>query len=86
MFKVARKLSPCILFFDEIDCIGRARNNFQSTPQSQSMTEELLVQLDGENDPSALTKMTIVPIYLQDSKNTRTKLLSFLEPQIVTMN
>lgn len=55
-FRLARKeLAPCILFFDEIDGLGRARNE---TDQAcvYSLKCELLRNMDGiETDPSTPT-------------------------------
>jgi len=47
IFKFAYDKAPCVLFFDEIDCIGRSRNHELAKPETQCLTEELLVQLDG---------------------------------------
>jgi ATP-dependent 26S proteasome regulatory subunit len=48
IFKFAYEKAPCVLFFDEIDCIGRSRNHQLAKPETQCLTEELLVQLDGK--------------------------------------
>ena len=45
-FDVARKIQPCIVFFDEIDGIGRTRSDFDQSFVSTFKTE-LLSNLDG---------------------------------------
>lgn len=47
IFQLAYSMAPCVLFFDEIDCIGRNRGMRGLKPETKSVTEELLVQLDG---------------------------------------
>lgn len=49
MFKKARKNSPCILFIDEIDAIGRKRGgrNFGSHSEQENTLNQLLVEMDG---------------------------------------
>merc|ERR1719195_982604 len=51
MFAMARKNSPCILFIDEIDAVGRKRG--RSAPGGNSEAEntlnQLLVEMDGFN-------------------------------------
>jgi len=49
LFAEARKLSPCIVFIDEIDALGRQRgrsNDSASADQDQTLNQ-LLIELDG---------------------------------------
>lgn len=48
LFQEARKNAPCIIFIDEIDAIGGARNNRRISNQEQENTlNKLLAELDG---------------------------------------
>ena len=49
MFDQAKKNSPCIIFIDEIDAVGRARSQgFGGSNQEQEQTlNQLLVEMDG---------------------------------------
>src|SRR5437773_2710091 len=56
LFARARKLSPCIIFIDEIDALGRQRgrgNDSGSADQDQTLNQ-LLVELDGFNQTSSI--------------------------------
>ena len=48
-FQVARSIQPCIVFFDEIDGIGKTRSDFDQSCVSTFKTE-LLSQMDGINN------------------------------------
>ena len=50
LYHTAREKSPCIIFIDEIDAIGRSRSNLGADPGSQERESALLsmlVQMDG---------------------------------------
>jgi AFG3 family protein len=49
IFKKARRLSPCVVFIDEIDAMARKRDFSTSSGQSEKETtlNQLLVELDG---------------------------------------
>merc|ERR1712106_1011497 len=54
MFATARKNSPCILFIDEIDAVGRKRGGSNTGGQSEAENtlNQLLVEMDGFNTGS----------------------------------
>jgi ATP-dependent metalloprotease FtsH len=49
LFNLARKNAPCIVFIDEIDSVGKNRNNTKNLSHSEHSTtlNQLLVQMDG---------------------------------------
>ena len=47
LFETARKNTPCILFFDELDAIGKRRDKFTSDETSARILSVLLQELDG---------------------------------------
>ncbi len=50
LFKRAKEKAPSIIFIDEIDAVGRARNKvnvFQSNDERESTLNQLLAELDG---------------------------------------
>jgi len=51
MFAMARKHSPCILFIDEIDAVGRKRSGhtFGGQSEQENTLNQLLVEMDGFN-------------------------------------
>ena len=56
LFKQAREKSPCIIFVDEIDAIGRARgkNMVQGNDERESTLNALLVEMDGFSSDKAI--------------------------------
>ncbi|MDQ2856700.1 MAG: ATP-dependent zinc metalloprotease FtsH [Acidobacteriota bacterium] len=56
LFARARKLSPCVIFIDEIDALGRQRgrgNDSGSADQDQTLNQ-LLVEMDGFDQSSSI--------------------------------
>lgn len=49
LFKEARKNAPCIIFIDEIDAVGRARNKsgMGGNDERENTLNQLLVEMDG---------------------------------------
>ena len=41
MFAMARKKSPCILFIDEIDAVGRKRNSYGNDSETQNTLNQV---------------------------------------------
>ncbi len=56
LFKQAREKSPCIIFIDEIDAIGRARgrNAMVSNDERENTLNQLLVEMDGFGGESGI--------------------------------
>jgi len=51
MFAMARKNSPCILFIDEIDAVGRkrgSRGGMGGHSEQENTLNQLLVEMDGK--------------------------------------
>ena len=50
LFKNARNNNPCMIFIDEIDAIGRKRDNkIGGNDERDSTLNQLLVEMDGFN-------------------------------------
>jgi AFG3 family protein len=56
LFKQAREKSPCIIFIDEIDAIGRARgkNSMMANDERESTLNQMLVEMDGFSGDSGI--------------------------------
>jgi cell division protease FtsH len=54
LFSEAREISPCIIFIDEIDAIGKQRGgvgaNFGGNDEREQTLNQLLAEMDGFND------------------------------------
>lgn len=49
IFKQARENAPCIIFFDEIDAVGRKRGSIGNHAEHEQTVNALLTELDGFN-------------------------------------
>jgi SpoVK/Ycf46/Vps4 family AAA+-type ATPase len=47
LFRIARATAPCVLFFDEIDSIGRSREKYSSDDVAPRLMALFLLELDG---------------------------------------
>lgn len=47
LFAKARKASPCIIFIDEIDSIGRRRGTVMNSGHTEQTLNQILVEMDG---------------------------------------
>jgi cell division protease FtsH len=55
LFEQARSKAPCIIFIDELDALGRARNTqFGGHDEKEQTLNQLLVELDGFDPSSGL--------------------------------
>jgi len=57
LFKQAKEKSPCIVFIDEIDAIGRARGknaNYGSNDERENTLNQLLTEMDGFDSNSGV--------------------------------
>ena len=67
MFAMARKNSPCILFIDEIDAVGRKRSgrSFGGQSEQENTLNQLLVEMDGIQQSSTFNKL-MQDVYHED--------------------
>ncbi|MCB0990878.1 MAG: ATP-binding protein [Acidimicrobiales bacterium] len=47
IFETARRNSPCVLFFDEIDALGQKRSHLRHAAGLRTVVNQLLAELDG---------------------------------------
>lgn len=47
IFKKAKQVAPCIIFFDEIDALAPARSNSDTNNVSERVVSQLLTEIDG---------------------------------------
>jgi SpoVK/Ycf46/Vps4 family AAA+-type ATPase len=46
-FETARRNSPCVLFFDELDALGQKRTNLRMHGPMRNLVNQLLAEMDG---------------------------------------
>lgn len=49
MFAKAREASPCVVFIDEIDAVGKKRSNSDKNSERDQTLNQILVEMDGFN-------------------------------------
>lgn len=49
VFDKARAAAPCVLFFDELDSVARARGNLNDSSASDRVINQILTEMDGMN-------------------------------------
>ena len=52
IFKKARQVSPCIIFFDEIDSLASKRGMVSDSKVAERVTDQILTEMDGLEDMS----------------------------------
>ncbi len=59
LFAEAKKVSPCIIFIDEIDALGRqrGRGNDSATADQDQTLNQLLIEMDGFDQSSSIVVM-----------------------------
>ncbi len=57
LFECAKKKTPCIIFIDEIDAIGRKRNAGSSNEERDQTLNQILAEMDGFEQNSAVVVM-----------------------------
>ncbi|AGR40710.1 ATP-dependent zinc metalloprotease FtsH [Spiroplasma taiwanense] len=57
LFSDAKKSAPCIIFIDEIDAVGRKRNNSMGSSTNEQTLNQLLVEMDGFGSNSGVIVM-----------------------------
>jgi transitional endoplasmic reticulum ATPase len=69
LFEQARRSTPCLLFFDEVDALGARRSDMRSSPGRQ-LINQFLVELDGvsaENEGILFLAATNAPWHVDDA-------------------
>ncbi|HKZ49899.1 MAG TPA: AAA family ATPase, partial [Candidatus Nanoarchaeia archaeon] len=52
IFKKARQVAPCIIFFDEVDSIASKRGSVADSKVSERVTDQILTEMDGLEEMS----------------------------------
>ncbi len=84
IFEKARAMSPCVLFFDEIDALGANRNDLRSSG-GRNLINQFLAELDGmksDNDGILIVGATNAPWHLDSAfrRPGRFDRLIFVQP------
>ncbi len=84
LFEKARAISPCVLFFDEIDALGANRNDLR-TSGGRNLINQFLAELDGinsDNDGILVIGATNAPWHLDSAfrRPGRFDRLIFVQP------
>jgi SpoVK/Ycf46/Vps4 family AAA+-type ATPase len=69
LFEQARRSSPCVVFFDEVDALGARRSDMRSSPGRQ-LINQFLAELDGvsaENKDILFLAATNAPWHVDDA-------------------
>lgn len=69
LFERARRSTPCLVFFDEVDALGARRSDMRSSPGRQ-LINQFLVELDGvsaENEGILFLAATNAPWHVDDA-------------------
>lgn len=69
LFEQARRSSPCVVFFDEVDALGARRSDLRSSPGRQ-LINQFLAELDGvsaENEGILFLAATNAPWHVDDA-------------------
>ncbi len=87
VFEKARAMSPCVLFFDEIDALGANRNDLRSSG-GRNLINQFLSELDGmnsDNDGILVIGATNAPWHLDSAfrRPGRFDRLIFVQPPSV---
>lgn len=53
IFDYARRNTPCVLFFDEIDALGQRRSQLRNSSAMRGVVNQLLTELDGASTDNA---------------------------------
>lgn len=66
IFEKARSLTPCVLFFDEVDALGASRNDMRHSAGKQLINQFLLEMdgMEGNNDGLLILAATNAPWHL----------------------
>ncbi|MBT1703347.1 AAA family ATPase [Chryseosolibacter indicus] len=87
IFEKARAMSPCVLFFDEIDALGANRNDLRSSA-GRNLINQFLAELDGvgsNNEGILVVGATNAPWHLDSAfrRPGRFDRLIFVQPPVL---
>ncbi|MDD5317232.1 MAG: AAA family ATPase [Candidatus ainarchaeum sp.] len=63
LFKIARANAPCVLFFDEVDSVGKRRDKYTADDVAPRLLSVMLAEMDGfkSNKPVIIVGATNIP-------------------------